>query len=111
MLTSQSNKTYTITLPSSALKAVVEWFDIMAYNNVLANELIELVHERIKSGKPFEKHSYIAEVYSKDIPEQVIQAANPDSFLDSLYNWQDSASEVFKEAAKEKKPKKKMLSV
>ena len=111
MLTSQFKKTYTITLPSSTSKAVVEWFEIMENNNELANELIELVYEKIKSRNPLEKPSSVTKGNADEVGTQEGQLMNPDCFFDSLYNWQDSSNEVFKEAKEVKKEKKKMLSV
>lgn len=111
MFTNTPRHTYTITLPSTTSKDVIEWFEVLENSNQLTETLIELVHSGIKSGK----------YRNTAIDETTIQGAQPNvengqailqnNFMDSLYNWQDSANAIFKEATEEKKEKKRMLSV
>lgn len=111
MFTNTLKHTYSITLPSTTSKDVTEWFEIMENNNQLTEALIELVHNGIVSGKYLNTGMYNMTVQGEPHQPEAGQAALQDNFMDSLYNWKDSASAVFKDGKEEKREKKRMLSV
>ena len=112
MFTSLSKYTFSIMLPSSTTKDVMEWFEIMESNNKLADALVELVHESIKSGRTIKAVGYFVDNQAEVQPSQVRhEAGYPGSIFENLYNWQDSNNAVFEEEKEGKKEKKRMLSV
>ncbi|AOT69156.1 hypothetical protein [Geosporobacter ferrireducens] len=100
-----SKYNYTITLPSSTSKEVIEWFERMQDDQRLAEELVMLVYDYIKDNHPITEQHLSFEKNQIPQDNQYIDEA---SFLDSLYDWQESNLAAFKE---EQKEKKKMLSV
>jgi hypothetical protein len=111
MFTNAPKHTYTITLPATTSKEVVEWFEIMENSNQLSEALVELIHSGIKSGKYQNAASYDTTLPGEQPKAENGQPVIQDNFMDSLYNWQDSTNAIFKEVKEEKKEKKRMLSV
>jgi hypothetical protein len=93
------------------MNEVIEWFEIMEANGQLANTLIELVYERIKSGKPLESSIYTFNDQVKTTMPLDNPIVSQVDFFDNLYDLHGSSSAVFKDEQEEKKIKKKMLYV
>jgi hypothetical protein len=83
----------------------------MENSNILAEAMVELVHNCIQSGKHLKSTPIYAASYENKSASGSGQSVNQDSLFDNLYNWQDSNNAVFKEIKEEKKEKKRMLSV
>lgn len=111
MFTNSSMHTYSITLPTYTSNDIIEWFESLERKNELSNQLIELVYNHIKNGG-----NGISNIYHCDIKNERLNIQNDlceleDSFMNNLYNWQDSSDAVFKDDKKDKKEMKKMLTV
>ena len=111
MFDDQPKKIFKIKLPNSTANEVVEWFEIMESNGLLANSLIELVYEQLKSGKPVESSICSYNSLSFTLELQTNPSVNQDSFFDNLYDLQGSTDAAFKDEKEEKKVKRKMLYV
>lgn len=102
---------YTIELPINTSKEVFEWFETMDKANQLSVEVIELVYKNIQSyniTKPNFKN------INPDEQINIIDDKQSDihnTFINNLYNWQESTSAIFKEVNSVKKEKKKMLCI
>ena len=107
MFTNLSKHELSITLPSYTSKEVIEWFEIMECTNKLADVLVELVHESIKSGKSIKA----IDTHSELQTSQSIYETDQSNLFENLYNWQDSKNAILKAENEVKKEKKRMLSV
>jgi hypothetical protein len=102
---------FTIKLPLHTNKDVSDWFQTMNSKNVLADALVELVYESLKTGTCLEPLQIIINdnVSSKSTEKAEV---NQGDLFENLYNWQDSNSAIFLEDRKiVSKEKKKMLYV
>lgn len=114
MINKQPKHKYSIELPAATVNEVIEWFENMDTNGELANSLIELVYERIKTGKSPETSNCSINTQNEAPELTANHVINHNDFFDNLYDWQGSSSAAFKEEIVErevKKTKKKMLYV
>lgn len=110
MFTNKEPHAYNVILPSATSKEVMEWFEVMDNCNQLSEALIEMVHKSIQTSTCRKgSETIMSAPAGQHLGEN--QAVLQDNFMDSLYNWQDSTTAIFKEVTEEKKEKKKMLSV
>lgn len=110
MFTQKPERSYQITLTDQTDPNVVQWFEELSAGGRLADELTAMVYKVLKdSGK-----------ITPAPNEQPVRAAsghesgfNEGSFFDSLYNWQESNTKIFKDEGgpANQIQKKKMLSV
>ena len=103
-----SGKAYKFTLPTSTSKEIVEWFEDMENSHLLAEALVELVHDNIKSGGNMKANGNPCEIVTAK-PQIEHEKGNDSEFFETIYNWQESNNEIFSD--KERNQKKKMLSV
>lgn len=111
MFNDQPKHNYNIALPTSTMDEVIEWFEVMEANGELVNSLIELVYERIKSGKPLESSIYSFNSHDETTMPLGSPTVSQGDFFDSLYDLHGSSSAAFKDEKEEKKIKRKMLYV
>jgi hypothetical protein len=104
------NHTYSITLPSTTTKDIIDWFGYMEENKKLAERLIELVRLDIKNCYYRSDNAiYNPGVDIKKREDLIV--TSEDDFINSLYNWQDSNHAIFKDEKQVKPKTKGMLSV
>lgn len=113
-------QTYKITIPMFASKDVIDWFEKMAKEEKLSDEIVGLVDEKIKSmgSKEVKSSLTLAELEQKTSKIEPIETiVNKESLpaqkdlINSLYDWQESAGALFAEEVKHQKEKKRMLQV
>lgn len=110
MFTNSSNLTFKIILPSSTNKDVIEWFEEMDDKCKLADALVGMVYDSLKTKAHIKTSQFVNYNGNKPTPEKT--GADQGDLFDNLYNWQDSNSAIFLEdKSAVNKAKKKMLCV
>jgi len=111
MISNKATHIYSVSIPSTALKEVIEWFEIMDNSNQLSEALIELVNVGIKSGRYQNTVIFDTTTQGQEPIIETEKVEHQNNFMDGLYDWQNSINSIFNEGKEDKKEKKRMLTV